>query len=201
VQPDGFVERTGSLLYVFFKPDDAYLIGIFPHRAWVREEVIRIMVREWPTANLAPELNGAVGMAPPSLRRPYHAFAQRFSRARGEHGLKMVGTLQALGLGGMYQRPKMGVYVDNNGRQWQNQRSRDGGQTGEGTPSTSSSSALSARGPTPAGLGKVKTAPGVGSSETSSVVPRRDRSMRRLEAIWRVDPAGVSGSGSKAKTA
>jgi hypothetical protein len=31
----------------------------------------------------------------------------------------MVGTLQALGLGGMYQRPKMGVYVDNNGRQWQ----------------------------------------------------------------------------------
>jgi hypothetical protein len=31
----------------------------------------------------------------------------------------MIGTLQALGLGGMYQRPKMGVYVDNNGRQWQ----------------------------------------------------------------------------------
>jgi hypothetical protein len=31
----------------------------------------------------------------------------------------MVGTLQAIGLGGMYQRPKMGVYVDNNGRQWQ----------------------------------------------------------------------------------
>jgi hypothetical protein len=31
----------------------------------------------------------------------------------------MIGTLQALGLGGMYQRPKMGVYIDNNGRQWQ----------------------------------------------------------------------------------
>jgi hypothetical protein len=31
----------------------------------------------------------------------------------------MIGTLQALGLGGMYQRPKMGVYVDNNSRQWQ----------------------------------------------------------------------------------
>jgi hypothetical protein len=31
----------------------------------------------------------------------------------------MVGTLQAIGLGGMYQRPKMGVYIDNNGRQWQ----------------------------------------------------------------------------------
>jgi hypothetical protein len=64
--------------------------------------------------------------------KPYHAFAQRYTRARGEHGLKMIGTLQALGLGGMYQRPKMGVYVDNNGRQWQNQRSRDGGRTGEG---------------------------------------------------------------------
>jgi hypothetical protein len=27
---------------------------------------------------------------------PYHEFALRFTRARGEHGLKMVGTLQAL---------------------------------------------------------------------------------------------------------
>lgn len=27
--------------------------------------------------------------------------------------------MQSLGLGGMYQRPKIGVYVDNNGRQWQ----------------------------------------------------------------------------------
>jgi hypothetical protein len=49
----------------------------------------------------------------------YHGFASRFTRAHGEHGLKLVGTLQALGLGGMYRRPKMGVYVDNNGRQWQ----------------------------------------------------------------------------------
>jgi hypothetical protein len=49
----------------------------------------------------------------------YHAFAQRYTRARGEHGLKMVGTLQALGLGGIYQKPKLGIYVDNNGRQWQ----------------------------------------------------------------------------------
>jgi hypothetical protein len=31
----------------------------------------------------------------------------------------MIGTLQALGLGGMYQRPKMRVYIDNDGRQWQ----------------------------------------------------------------------------------
>jgi hypothetical protein len=36
----------------------------------------------------------------------------------------MVGTLQAIGLGGTYQRPKMGVYVDNNGRQWQTTKSR-----------------------------------------------------------------------------
>jgi hypothetical protein len=45
--------------------------------------------------------------------------ANRFTRARGEHELKMVGTLQALGVGGGYQRPKMSVYVDNNSRQWQ----------------------------------------------------------------------------------
>jgi hypothetical protein len=49
----------------------------------------------------------------------YHGFATRFTRARGEHGFKMVGTSQAIGLGGMYQRPAMELYVDNNGRQWQ----------------------------------------------------------------------------------
>jgi hypothetical protein len=54
-----------------------------------------------------------------STREPYHEFASRFLRVRGEHGLKMVGTLQAIGLGGMYQKPAMEVYVDNNGRQWQ----------------------------------------------------------------------------------
>jgi hypothetical protein len=46
-----------------------------------------------------------------------------------------------------------------------------------------------ARGPTPTRLGKVKAAPRVGSSDTSSVAPRRDRPMRRLEPIWRVDRA------------
>jgi hypothetical protein len=66
----------------------------------------------------------------------------------------MVGTLQALGLGGMYQRPKMGVYIDNNGRQWQtNEVEMD-------EELESSSSALGARGPPPPGLGKVKAAPG-----------------------------------------
>jgi hypothetical protein len=50
---------------------------------------------------------------------PYYESATRFTRARGEHGLKLVGTLQALSLGGIYQRPKKGVSVDNNGRQWQ----------------------------------------------------------------------------------
>jgi hypothetical protein len=33
----------------------------------------------------------------------YHEFASRFLRARGEHGLKQIGALQARGVGGMYR--------------------------------------------------------------------------------------------------
>jgi hypothetical protein len=95
--------------------------------------------------------------APPwylfSMAEPYHAFAQRYTRARGEHGLKMIGTLQALGLGGMYQRPKMGVYVDNNGRQGKPTKSRWRSNSRR-TRSNGSSSASGARGPTPPGSKK-----------------------------------------------
>jgi hypothetical protein len=72
-----------------------------------------------PTLGAVFTFSSAGGASHAHERTRVYAFAQRYTRARGEHGLKMIGTLQALGLGGMYQRPKMGVYVDNNGRQWQ----------------------------------------------------------------------------------
>jgi hypothetical protein len=38
------------------------------------------------------------------------------SCARGEHGLKLIATLKALGFGGPYKKPKMRTYVDDHGR-------------------------------------------------------------------------------------
>ena len=61
----GFLKRTKELLFAVFRPNDAYLIGIFKHGDWTREEVIKRMVREWPAAALALELKGVIGIYGP----------------------------------------------------------------------------------------------------------------------------------------
>jgi hypothetical protein len=48
VRPDGFVERTRDLLFVIFAPDDAYLIGIYPHGSWAIKDMAATIVRNWP---------------------------------------------------------------------------------------------------------------------------------------------------------
>lgn len=55
---DGFVQRTGPLLFAVFKPDDGYLIDIFPHGAWTRNRIFEIMVDNWPKAGLVREMPG-----------------------------------------------------------------------------------------------------------------------------------------------
>jgi hypothetical protein len=44
---DGFVKRSGDLLFAAFDPDDAYLIGIYPHGGWAQQEVAEILIRNW----------------------------------------------------------------------------------------------------------------------------------------------------------
>jgi hypothetical protein len=48
MEADGFVKRTGDLLFAAFTDDDAYLIGIYPHGSWALHELVEILVREWP---------------------------------------------------------------------------------------------------------------------------------------------------------
>jgi hypothetical protein len=52
-------------------------------------------------------------------REPYYTFAQKFQRARGGNGLRILGTLFDIGRGGEYLRPRKKVYVDNSGRRWE----------------------------------------------------------------------------------
>jgi hypothetical protein len=59
--------------------------------------------REAHPATWLEKVKAAPGVG--QLREPYHGSSQRFHRGTREHGLKMMGTLQALDLGGMYQRP------------------------------------------------------------------------------------------------
>jgi len=53
-----FVKRTGDLLFVRFGPADAFLIDVYPHGAWALQEMIRILVRNWPQERLVPEFAG-----------------------------------------------------------------------------------------------------------------------------------------------
>jgi hypothetical protein len=49
----GFVKRSGDLLFVAFKPTDAYLIGIYDHVSdWARRDILATLVRNWPDAGI-----------------------------------------------------------------------------------------------------------------------------------------------------
>jgi hypothetical protein len=59
---DGFVGRTEDLLFVVFKPDDAYLLNIYPHGSWALIEMLEIIVRNWPDADILHQAKYAVGL-------------------------------------------------------------------------------------------------------------------------------------------
>lgn len=48
IEEDGFVKRTGDLLFVFFVKHKAYVIGFFSHGAWCDVDIIEIIHTNWP---------------------------------------------------------------------------------------------------------------------------------------------------------
>jgi hypothetical protein len=57
----GFNARGGDLLYAVFRPDDAYLLGIYTHNDWARQELVRVIVRNWPESQPLPEVQLRAG--------------------------------------------------------------------------------------------------------------------------------------------
>jgi hypothetical protein len=56
-----FTARGRDVLYVIFRPDDAYLLGVYTHDDWAREELVRVIVRNWPDAGLFVKSATAIG--------------------------------------------------------------------------------------------------------------------------------------------
>ena len=56
---------TGGADVVFgvFRDDNAYLIGIYPHDSWALQEVVEIVVRSWPAAEIFRRLTVVEGIA------------------------------------------------------------------------------------------------------------------------------------------
>lgn len=65
-EESGFVKRSGDLLFAAFDPDDAYLIGIYPHGAWTRQEIAEILIRNWQGAGRFIGIGG-MKLAGPNL--------------------------------------------------------------------------------------------------------------------------------------
>lgn len=67
MESDGFVKRTGDLLFAAFSDDGAYLIGIYPHGSWALKELIEILMREWPgNPVVMPSMSGVTLARPVS---------------------------------------------------------------------------------------------------------------------------------------
>jgi hypothetical protein len=58
-----------------FRPDDAYLLGIYTHQDWVLEDLVRVIVENWPGAGIFHKLQYAQGTS-------YHPTEQQRRRDR-----------------------------------------------------------------------------------------------------------------------
>jgi len=56
-----FTARGRDVLFVIFRADDVYLLGVYTHDDWAREELVRVIVRNWPDAGLFLKSTTAIG--------------------------------------------------------------------------------------------------------------------------------------------
>ena len=75
LEPDGFMERTGPLLFCRFDNENAYFINVFPHSStsWTDQDMIRILHDNWPESIEIYRLRGVVGLARICHRFPISA--------------------------------------------------------------------------------------------------------------------------------
>lgn len=48
IEADGFINRTGPLLYVRFDDENAYFLTVESHGAWTMQELLKIIHKNWP---------------------------------------------------------------------------------------------------------------------------------------------------------
>ena len=57
LDPDGFIARTGSLLFARFDDANAYIFGVFDHKSWTNQEIVEIAHANWPSTIAQYKLN------------------------------------------------------------------------------------------------------------------------------------------------
>ncbi len=74
VQSDGFVERTGPVLFAFCKGRNFYAIQIYEHGAWAKPEVVELLQANWPAITAPFELKGIKPTTPELSEEDIAAF-------------------------------------------------------------------------------------------------------------------------------
>jgi hypothetical protein len=64
IENDGFVNRTGPVLFALYKGMKFYAIQIYEHGAWAKSEVVRLLRANWPMVTTAFELKGIKPITP-----------------------------------------------------------------------------------------------------------------------------------------
>lgn len=60
---DGYVKRSGDILFAMVVESAIYCIGFWPHNSWSKQEVIGIIHDNWPTLIENYRLNNIVGLS------------------------------------------------------------------------------------------------------------------------------------------
>ena len=60
---DGFVVRTGPVLFARFDNTNAYLIDVLPHGSWSLQRLVKELHDNWPASIKHFRLNGVLGLA------------------------------------------------------------------------------------------------------------------------------------------
>lgn len=60
---DGFVNRTGPVLFARFDGTNAYLIDVLPHGSWSLQRLVKELHDNWPASISRYRLNGVIGLA------------------------------------------------------------------------------------------------------------------------------------------
>jgi hypothetical protein len=63
VDSDGFVVRTGPVLFARFDNVNAYLIDVLPHGSWSLQRLVKELHDNWPDSIKYFRLNGVLGLA------------------------------------------------------------------------------------------------------------------------------------------
>lgn len=63
IEQDGFVTRTGHLLFAVFRQGHAYLLDIMDHGNWTALHPLEVLVREFPNSGAFHTMQGVVSLA------------------------------------------------------------------------------------------------------------------------------------------